>query len=134
MVKTKEMALKTTSLDQQESKAIEAFVGQLMEAFPTKIRLIALYGSKSRQDSTPDSDIDILVLVSEEGRSLRREIIDIGSQFSLEYDVLLSPHVIGEARFRQKRGFSYYRNVAQDAIQLTIQRGKLALSPGISLV
>jgi predicted nucleotidyltransferase len=95
---------------------------------------IALYGSKSRRDSTPDSDIDLLVLVHEEDRAFRREIIDLASQFSLEYDVLLSPHVIGETRFEQKRGFSYYRNVARDAVQLSIRRGKMRFEPGVSLL
>ena len=125
------MAVNTTMLKPKEKKALKGFVRQLMENFPSKISLIALYGSKARGDSTPDSDIDILILVTQEDRIFRREIIDLASQFSLEYDVLLSPHVIGEGRFERKRGFTYYRNVAHDAIQLSIRRGKLTFRPGM---
>ncbi|HLF90728.1 MAG TPA: nucleotidyltransferase domain-containing protein [Anaerolineales bacterium] len=120
----------STKLQDNEQLALQGLIETLQNRFSEQLRDVILYGSKARGDSTPDSDIDILIILSDENEQLRRDILTIASQFSLEYDVLISPHVIGETRFSQKRGFTYYRNVARDAIQLNITRGKLTLSPG----
>jgi len=80
-----------------------------------------LFGSKARGDSHPWSDIDILIIVSEEDWPLRQEINTLAARVSLQYDVLLGPRVIGQERWeRMKRHrFSLYRNVAAEGIPLT---------------
>jgi predicted nucleotidyltransferase len=65
-------------------------------------------GSKTRGDSKQDSDIDVLVILTHEDRELRREILKQAARFSLKYDVLLSPRVIGAERWEKMRGFSLY--------------------------
>jgi hypothetical protein len=56
-------------------------------------------------------------------RDVRRGIIDIASDLSLEYDVLLSPRVISEQRWKARQGFSFYRNIARDALTVSIEPG-----------
>lgn len=114
MAKAGKLALKT-SLNYSEMQALQSFVSQLQQAYPQQICQVSLFGSKSRGDSNIDSDVDILVLIHKEDRNLRRGIIDIASALSLEYDVLLSPRVIGEQRWKARQGFSLYRNIARDA-------------------
>jgi predicted nucleotidyltransferase len=89
-----------------------------------------LFGSKARGDSKQGSDIDVLVILSREDRGLRREILRQAARFSLKYDVLLSPRVIGAARWDEMRGFSLYENVQQDAAGLDIVGNELTLLPG----
>ena len=48
---------------------------------------------------------------------------------AIKYDVLLSPGVIGAARWKEMRGFSLYQNVQRDAADLNIVDGELALEP-----
>jgi predicted nucleotidyltransferase len=119
MAKTGKLAL-TAALNHSETLALQAFIGQVQSAYPRQICQVSLFGSKARGDSQVDSDVDILVLVSDEDRGLRKGIIDIASSLSLEYDVLLSPRVIGERRWKARQGFSLYRNIARDALTLPL--------------
>jgi len=111
----------TPHLTTQEHHAIEDFISRLRERFPEHILQTILFGSKARGDSHPWSDIDILIIVSEEDWPLRQEINTLAARVSLEYDVLLGPRVIGQERWeRMKRHrFSLYRNVAAEGIPLT---------------
>ena len=123
------MAVKKISLAAQDQQALQEFVAYLQQSIPDRIELVALFGSKARGDSQQGSDIDVLVILSEEDRELRREILRQAARFSLEYDVLLSPRVIGVERWEQMRGFSLYQNVQQEAAGLEIVSGKLAIEP-----
>ncbi|MBL7164446.1 MAG: nucleotidyltransferase domain-containing protein [Anaerolineales bacterium] len=108
------MDLKTSALNKKESQALRVFANQVQKAYRRQVRQMALFGSKARGDSHPDSDIDVLVIVNQEDRDLRRRIIDIASELSLEFDVLLSPRVVGEKRWQTRQQFSTYRNIARD--------------------
>ena len=129
MAETSAMAITSGILTQSESLALQKFVRALLQTFPAQIHQLALFGSKARGDSSPDSDIDVLILVAQEDRALRSRMIDIASEVSLEYDVLVSPRVISEERWEKMRGFTLYQNILRDGIQLTLKRGKLNLMP-----
>ena len=121
--------MKNTHLTHLEQQALQEFVYYLRKSNPDQVEVVALFGSKARGDSQRDSDIDILVILSQEDRSLRRAILKQAARISLEYDVLLSPRVIGAERWSQMRGFSLYSNVAREAAGLELVEGELALSP-----
>jgi predicted nucleotidyltransferase len=123
------MVVKKVSLDTPDKQALREFVAYLNKAIPEKIKSVALFGSKARGDSKQDSDIDVLVILTREDRELRRAILKQAARFSLKYDVLLSPRVIGAERWEQMRGFSLYQNVQREATSLGITSGELALSP-----
>ena len=121
------MAVNTIRLATPDQQALREFVAYLYQSLPGKVERVALFGSKARGDSLPDSDIDVLVILSQEDRELRREILRQAARFSLDHDVLLSPRVIGAERWERMRGFSLYQNVLRDAASLGIVEGKLAL-------
>ncbi|MBC8554352.1 MAG: nucleotidyltransferase domain-containing protein [Candidatus Brocadiales bacterium] len=112
------------SLDQQ---ALQQFVAYLYNTVSGEVKHIALFGSKARGDSQRGSDIDVLVILQSEDRELRRKIIRQAARISLEYDVLLSPRVIGAERWNEMRGFSLYQNVEKEAADLEIVGGELSL-------
>ncbi len=127
-----------SKLKNQEKEALQTFVNYLEESIPDKTENISLFGSKARGDSQRNSDIDVLVILKEEDRPLRRTILRKAARISLEHDVLLSPRVIGAERWREMRGFSLYLNVIREAISLSLAQGDLvfgsakkALSVGI---
>jgi hypothetical protein len=62
-----------------------------------------LFGSKARGDSTPDSDIDVLVILNEEEGQTRSQILTIASRISLNYDVLLNPIIVSEDRYQRQK-------------------------------
>ncbi len=119
MAKTAKLGLKGATLSQAETQALQAFTARLRQAFPDQVYQIFLFGSKARGEGNADSDIDVLVITFAEDRSLRHAIIDLASDFSLEYNVLLSPRVISDQRWRSKQGFGLYQNIARDARAIT---------------
>ena len=126
--------MKDVKLATTDQQALQEFVRYLYQSIPEQIEFIALFGSKARGDSQKESDIDVLVILAEENGELRREILKRAARFSLQYDVLLSPRVIGVKRWEEMRGFSIYQNVQQEAAGLEIVSGELALEPLNSVI
>lgn len=107
-------------LDAHEKAAVQAFLNRIQQGYGDSIQEIILFGSKAREDSKPDSDIDILVIVTEESWALRDDISLIAAQESLAHDVLLGPRVIGKERWSQmaRDQFTLYQNVAREGLVL----------------
>ena len=120
MVETGKLDLSATTLRQAEERALKTFVGRIQESFPDQILQVSLFGSKARGESDADSDVDVLVIINQHDRPLRREIIDIASDLSLEYDVLLSPRVISLQHWQDRQEFRLYQNIARDALPISI--------------
>ncbi len=112
--------MKRASLSPTDQQALREFVTYLYTTIHDKVKHVALFGSKARGDSQQDSDIDVLVILSREDRDLRRKILKQAARFSLEYDVLLSPRVIGAERWEQMQGFSLYQNVQRESADLEV--------------
>ncbi|MBN1668305.1 MAG: nucleotidyltransferase domain-containing protein [Anaerolineales bacterium] len=121
--------MKPVRLSDRDQQALRDFIAYLRASIPDQIESVTLFGSKARGDSKPGSDIDVLVILSQEDRALRREILKQAARFSLKYDVLLSPRVIGAQRWEQMRGFSIYQNVQQEAAGLDVIADELAVLP-----
>ncbi len=110
-------------LTPSEQKALQEFIEYLRRDAAKQLEFVALFGSKARGDSRQDSDIDVLVILREEDRRLRRKILIEAARLSLKYDVLLSPRVIGAERWEQMRRFSLYQNVQREAVSLSMAEG-----------
>ena len=95
-------------------------VQYLQSNFVEQVKEFALFGSKPRGDSSRDSDVDVLIILANEDRPLSREILKQAARLSLKYDILLSPRVIGAERWRQMQGFSLYKNIWNEAKQLSL--------------
>ncbi|NOX60502.1 MAG: nucleotidyltransferase domain-containing protein [Chloroflexi bacterium] len=123
-----EAAVNKTHLSVTEHQALQVFLAYLKRSFATEIEWVALFGSKARGDSGPDSDIDVLVIMSKEDREVRREILKEAARISLEYDTIISPRVIGANRWKEMEGFSLYQNIQREATRLGLMNGdELAL-------
>lgn len=118
MAEQRKLAL--TRLSPAERAAVKAFLKALNERFQEQVIGIFLFGSKARGDSQTESDIDILVILREEGWQLRNAISTLAARISYEHDVLLGPILIGEKRWghMQQAKFSLYRNVSRDGLVL----------------
>jgi predicted nucleotidyltransferase len=105
----------------REKQAVERFVDTLLQQYPERVLETMLFGSKARGDSTPDSDIDILLIVDDDDWQFSHLISTIAARVSLDYDVLIGPRVIGRERWEsmKRRRFSLYRNIAAEGIPLT---------------
>lgn len=108
------------NLSRNESSAVEQFLTRIREAYGEKIGRAALFGSKARGDWSDYSDIDILLIVPDTDWKFHKAIIEVGSDVSLEYDVLLDVHIMNASRWQYLTDIQagYYQNITQDSIPL----------------
>jgi hypothetical protein len=92
--------------------ALGDFQRRLLELFPGETSQLILYGSYARGEVTPDSDVDVVVVVKWESEQLPdgtyltwfgdpawNQIIDVALDVLLEHGVYISPLVISGARY-----------------------------------
>ena len=107
-------------LSANETRAITCFAVALRQRFPERILHTVLFGSKARGDFHPGSDIDILIVVDNEDWRFQHTISTLAARISLEYDVLISPRVVGQERWQnmEQYGFSLFQTIATEGIPL----------------
>ncbi len=108
-------------LRSKERQAIRAFLDSLQQHHSDRVLQTILFGSKARGDGTSWSDIDILVVVDHDDWRLSHAISTLAADASLEFNVLISPRVVGKERWERmrERRFGLYRNIAAEGIPLT---------------
>ena len=97
-------------------------VDKTIEAFGDKINRIILYGSYARGDFTPESDVDVMILINcqhDELPAYRNNISKIASEISLDNDVEIS--VVIEDIYTYEKWLDtlvFYQNVKKDGVVL----------------
>jgi predicted nucleotidyltransferase len=85
------------------SGAVVEFSARVRACFGSRLRHLVLFGSQARGEATEDSDVDLLVVIdnatSVDGRALDEIVGDILTR----REVLLSPLLLGAARFDELR-------------------------------
>jgi len=69
----------------QYERFLQVFRQRLLDALPTEISRIILFGSQARGDATPDSDLDLLILVRDKTSSTVERVRQI------RYEVMARP-------------------------------------------
>ena len=112
-------------LSSNEEKAIDTFVQQLHARFGQDVIDVRLFGSKARGEAGPDSDVDILILVTRSNYDLKHAILWLAAEISLAYDVLLSTRVIpADAWEKMAQGETlFYRTVHAEGVSLLTLSG-----------
>lgn len=79
-----------------------------------------LFGSYSRSEQTPESDIDLLFIVRKLDTNLRTELSSLASDYSLERDVIISPILKDIQVWEKNRIYDtlFYQEVTKDGIKL----------------
>jgi predicted nucleotidyltransferase len=112
-------------LSPKEQNALTEYVQLLRERFGYLISTVALFGSVARGESTPDSDIDVLVVVASDDWRLHKQIRYLAADMCLKYEVSLSPRVWSVSHRQEMEDIQslLYQNIRRDSIDL------LELSP-----
>jgi predicted nucleotidyltransferase len=82
-----------------EKSAITACANRLSEMLLDNLAGLWLFGSKSRGDFQPDSDIDLLIVVRQLQPEIRWRLRTIAADCSLQYDVIFNTHILHKARW-----------------------------------
>lgn len=99
---------------------LKELVMSILEVLSGNVAEIILYGSVARQTDTPESDVDVAVLLksnmsAEEEERLSDAIVDL----NLKYDRVFSVIDIDYAHFKDwENDLPFYRNVRKEGVQL----------------
>ena len=79
-----------------------------------------LFGSYARNQQTPESDIDILLIVKEFNSRIRNEMSSLSADYSLEKDVIISPIIKDLEVWEKNRKYEthFYQEIIRDGIKL----------------
>lgn len=110
-----------SSLSDTERQALELLAERLCAGFGSRVKSVVLFGSKSRGDAGPDSDIDVLVVLADDDPYLRSSVRRLAARVSLEYDLLISVRAVGRSRWDRltRYRFPLYQAIQSDGIDLT---------------
>lgn len=88
--------INTKRLSKKEKLAVIEFEELLLKRFPKRFLRLILFGSKARGDSSRYSDIDLLVVVTNNGKAVSREVAILTHKPIAKYMVDISPIVVEE--------------------------------------
>lgn len=92
---------KFEGLTPKETSAIREFGELLLNSFPKRIKKLILFGSKARRTANRTSDIDLLVVLTKNGKSVSQKIAALTHGPIAKYMVDISPIVVDENFFKQ---------------------------------
>ena len=109
-----------SSLTDNERAALADYLARLREICGNRVVRVVLFGSKARGDSGPESDIDLFVVLQGEINSLKKALVDLSYEISLNHDVVLSDLVVGAQRYRwmSEHGEPMLIEVEREGIEL----------------
>jgi predicted nucleotidyltransferase len=106
------------ALSTKEKSALQQFKAGLNLAIGAQLIELKLFGSKARGDDKPDSDIDVLVIVTDDDWHICDVVYGIATDILLQTDISISPKVISKnlRELLQKEDTFFLRNISRDAI------------------
>ncbi|MBI4594403.1 MAG: DEAD/DEAH box helicase family protein [Candidatus Rokubacteria bacterium] len=98
--------------------ALQRFVEEIRALYGQRLNRVILYGSRSRGDAVPGSDIDLLVVLDSGDTAAERDrIVDIAIRVSQEHDIVVSPLPITREKF-EEGGTPLLINVRREGIRV----------------
>lgn len=108
--------------DKELKSILDKLAESLVKVYGDKLKSVILYGSIARGTATPESDIDIMVLVDSSAEGLKQyedKLCDVSTDFALEYFKVFSIIDVCYAEFiKWKQVLPFYRNVANEGVVL----------------
>ncbi len=102
------------------NKAIADYITLLKKHYGAKILKAILFGSIARGESNKESDVDILIVISDSNAKVKDEISMSAYEIMLKNNVVLSPIVMDENTFDwyKRNRDPFYNNIRKDGIDL----------------
>ncbi len=118
------------TLSSKEKRAVRDFLATVRLAYGEKIQYAALFGSRARGVSTEYSDIDILLVVTDDHWKVQQAISRISSQIALKNDVLLDVRIISTMRWQYYAEIQagLYQNISRDPVPFKIRKKHSSLT------
>jgi len=102
------------------AQIIRDFARETRHAFKEQVIAEYLFGSYSTNTQTPESDIDILIIVKEYSPELQWQLSGLASDYALAYDVCISPILKDIEVWQKNQHYQtlFYQNIVRHGIPL----------------
>lgn len=112
--------MKKPKLTRDEGTWLHEYCKALAEQYPGAVQRLLIYGSKARGNAGPESDLDVLLVVSNRAAKLKRRLRWIG--YTLAAASTAVPSILAytedEWGSRAHSGSPFRRAVERDAVQI----------------
>lgn len=88
-------------LTKQEELIVKNIANRIRQFLKGHLVILEIFGSKVRGDFTPDSDIDILIVVKDKNVKLKDKLYDILFEIDPYYEYKISLIIYSEFEFEQ---------------------------------
>jgi predicted nucleotidyltransferase len=107
-------------LTQQEQAWLDDYRKAIEEKHPGVVHEMLIYGSKARGQPHAESDLDVLLIVKNDGGRLKRKLRRIGYLLAATSDVLPSilAYTQEEWESRRQSGSTFRQAVERDAVRV----------------
>jgi len=112
--------MKKAKLTRDERTWLRDYCKALAEQHPGAVRRLLIYGSKARGDAGPESDLDVLLVVSNRAAKLKRRLRWTGYMLAAASTAVPSILAYTEDEWgsRQHGSSPFRRAVKRDAVQV----------------
>ena len=101
---------------------LHEYVTRIKNIYKEKLAKVILYGSYARGDYTPESDIDIMILVDdgdEAARARNAVLASMTYEFDMKHDVYVESSARSLRHFNYwRKAYPFYKNVHKEGIVL----------------
>ena len=107
-------------LSERDATAVQDFVARVRAALSDNLLELRLFGSKAVGRDTPESDIDVLVIVNEATVAVEDQALAIAFDVNLARGVYISPRVVERATLEDPvwSRTMFVRDAMRDGISL----------------
>ncbi|MCD7745687.1 MAG: nucleotidyltransferase domain-containing protein [Lachnospiraceae bacterium] len=96
------------------------YLSDVLKIYGSHLKSMILYGSYARGDFTPDSDVDIMLLVDlpdEKMEVYSDALSELGYEYNVNYDIWVMPVVKNIRHFQYwASAYPFYRNVQTEGV------------------
>lgn len=98
------------------------YLSEVKKIYGSHLKSVILYGSYARGDYSPDSDVDIMILVDlkNEDMDLYSDALsEVGFEYNVAYDIWIMPVVKNIDHFQHWRyAYPFYQNISKEGVTL----------------
>ena len=109
-------------LSEKLQEILHEYVAKIKSIYEGKLAKVILYGSYARGDYTPESDIDIMILVEggdEEARKNNNALASMTYEFDMQHDVYVESSARSLRHFNYwRKAYPFYKNVHNEGVVL----------------
>jgi predicted nucleotidyltransferase len=107
-------------LTSEERRSVDEFVQSVGDRFDGQVQAVILFGSRARGEAEPESDMDVLVVMSSVDSTARKRVRHLAAEVWLKHGIYISTRVWSLAHWRELERLKtlLYQNIRRDGIDL----------------